>query len=289
MWPTFIRYRPCLGCLFFLLTYALSAAAQCEHYPWVAVWPNEHTTTIQPRQLFLLSAGSFSNARSGFRQLGRQIPLYLRSTHDSVPLRVLERPVNPQSSDMQLLLQPVRPLLPDTLYSLRYAISDDSYRNLFRMRRARAGSKQLVPVYRWRVAATPDTEAPRWTGTPAMVRREYSENSEGINNYVLFSGPVQDDSPVLVRATIWSARLAAPVISYLTLWQNQLGIGWFTCGGDFTFQWNETCTVAFEALDAAGNRSTATGRPIAFRAPSKPKAEPTITEEPAARPAAPKK
>ncbi|MET4105315.1 hypothetical protein [Hymenobacter sp. UYP22] len=289
MRPAFIRYRYCFGYLFFLLTYALPAAAQCEYYPWIAVWPGEHALTIQPRQLFLLSVGSFSDARYDFRQLGRQIPLYLRSAHDSVPLRVLERPVNPQSSDMQLLLQPVRPLLPDTLYSLRYATSDDSYRDLFRMQRARAGSNQLVPVYRWRVAATPDTEPPRWTGTPTVVRREYSENSEGINNYVHFSSPVQDNSPVLVRATIWSARLAAPVISYLAPWQNQLGIGWFTCGGNFTFQWNETCTVTFEALDAAGNRSTATGRPISFRAPSKPAPAPATTGQPATRPAAPKK
>ena len=236
---------------------------------WITVWPNEYTRSIQPRQIFLLSAGSFSNARYSFRQLGQQIPLYLRSAHDSVPLRVLERPNNLYGTAPQLLLQPVRPLLPDTVYALRYA-PDSSHYNLFQMQRARPGSRQLVPVYRWRVASRSDAEAPRWTATPAVVHQEYSENSEGLNNYALFSNPLEDASPVLVRATIQSVRLAAPVVSYLVPWQNQLGIGWFTCGGNFRFAFGEECTVLFEALDAAGNRSRPTCRPLPFQAPPRP-------------------
>ncbi|WP_139255043.1 hypothetical protein [Hymenobacter psychrophilus] len=175
-------------------------------------------------------------------------------------------------------MQPARPLLPDTTYQLRTSLPSSAGYSLFRMQRAQAGSKQLVIVHRWRVSSTlPDTQAPRWTATPTPVRQEYSENSEGINNYVLFSFPVQDASPVLVRVTIRSARLKAPVISYLTPWQNQLGIGWFTCDGNFTFGPDEACTATFEALDAASNRSQATGRPIPFRGPTRPGQGPTET------------
>ncbi len=237
--------------------------------PWITVWPDERVATIQPRQVFLLSPGSLSHTRYNFRKLGQQISLYLRSAHDSVPLRILERPNNLYGTDPQLLLQPVRPLLSDTVYALRYAPDSLQY-DLFRMQRARPGSKQLVSVYRWRVAAKPDTEAPHWTATPAVVHQEYSENSEGINNYVSFSSPLEDASPVLVRAIIQSARLTAPVVSYLIPWQDQLDIGWFTCGGDFRFAFGEECTVLFEAIDAAGNRSRPTGRPVPFQAPPRP-------------------
>lgn len=162
------------------------------------------------------------------------------------------------------------------VYHLRTSLPPPDGYHLFRMQRAQAGSNHLLIAHRWRVSsAPPDTQAPRWMATPAVFHREYSHNSEGINNFVQFSFPVLDASPVLVRATIRSARQAKPVVSYLTPWQNQLGIGWFSCSGNFTFALSEYCTVTFEALDAAGNRSYATGRPISFQGPAWPGNSPT--------------
>ncbi|QNH61078.1 hypothetical protein [Hymenobacter sediminicola] len=239
--------------------------------PDIAVWPDEHSiTSIQPRQLFLFSAGSRTNGRRDLPDFGRRIQVYLWSKHDSVPLLLLDQPANPLSSDLQVLMQPARPLLPDTVYHLRTSLPYVGYW-LFRMQRARAGSNQLVIAHRWRVSsAPPDTQAPRWTATPSVMHKEYSSNSEGINNFVQFSNSVLDASPVLVRATIRSARHAKPVVSYLTPWDNLLGIGWFSCSGNFTFGPSEDCTVTFEALDAAGNRSLATSHPLPFQAPIRP-------------------
>lgn len=271
-----MRHCFCFFALLLLLT-AGPAAGQCIFQRDIAVWPNEHAT-IKPRQIFLFSAGPNTNARPKLPQFGHQIQVYLWSTQDSVPLLLVEQPPNRFSSDQQVLMQPARPLLPDTTYQLRTSVPSSAGYNLFRMQRARAGSKQLVIVYRWRVSsALPDMQAPRWMATPIIVRKEYSENSEGINNYVLFSCPVQDNSPILVRATIKSTRLSAPVISYLIPWENELGIGWFTCGGNFSLGPDEACTATFEAIDAAGNRSQATGRPIPFQGPTRPGQGPAET------------
>ncbi|WP_187316251.1 hypothetical protein [Hymenobacter sp. BT190] len=221
---------------------------------------------------------------------GRQIQVYLWSAHDSVPLRLHDQTANPLSSDRQILMQPARPLLPDTVYHLRTSLPPPAGARLFWMQRAQPGSEKLVVALRWRVSSTPpDTQAPRWMATPTVVRKEYSENSEGINNYVQFSYTVQDASPVLVRATIRSERQKKPIVSYLTPWQNQLVIGWFTCGGNFTFWPNEVCTVTFEALDAAGNRSQATGRPIPFRGPTWPQRAATDMGPREVRPFAPQR
>ncbi|MBD2715274.1 hypothetical protein KBK19_09525 [Microvirga sp. STR05] len=254
--------------------------AECVEQRDIAVWPDEYAAaTIQPRQLFLFSAGSRTNGRLAILDFGRQTQVYLWSKHDSVPLLLLDQTVNPLSSDLQVLMQPVRPLLPDTVYHLRTSLPPPAGYSLFRMQRARAGSNQLIIAHRWRVSsALSDTQAPRWTATPAVLHKEYSSNSEGINNFVQFSYPMLDASPVLVRATIRSARQAQPVVSYLTPWQNQLGIGWFTCGGNFAFGPSEDCTVTFEALDAAGNRSLATGRPISFRGPRPEQAAAKMSE-----------
>lgn len=266
-----------LFALLLLLTVGPPLYAECVPQPDIAVWPDEYAAaTIQPRQLFLFSVGRRTTGRRDLLAFGRQIQVYLWSKHDSVPLLLLDQPANPLSNDLQVLMQPARPLLPDTVYHLRTSLPPPAGYSLFRMQRAQAGSNQFVIAHQWRVSRTPpDTQAPRWTATPAVVRKKYSENSEGIDNYVLFSYPMLDASPVLVRATIRSERQEKPIVSYLTPWQNQLGIGWFTCGGNFAFWPDEACTVTFEALDAAGNRSQATGSPLPFQGPEWPRRAPT--------------
>jgi hypothetical protein len=186
---------------------------------------------------------------------------------------VKERPYNPIESGLQLLMQPARPLLPDSVYELRASNGQEDKFYIFQ-NGFFGPQKRKATVYRWRVAATADTVPPRWTNTPTVLRREYSENSEGIDNYVAFSCPLQDASLYLVRVAIQSARYSKPVISYLIPWQKQLGVGWFTCGGNFLFGPNEPCTIAFEALDAAGNRSSASGWQLPFRGPAQPVAAP---------------
>lgn len=274
-----MRFVTCLISLFLLIAVPRPGYTECIEQYDIAVWPDEHSTaTIQPRQLFLFSAGRQRHAaHRALLDFGRQIQMYLWSKHDSVPLLLLEQPANPLSSDLQVLMQPARPLLPDTVYHLRTSLPPAGY-SLFRMQRAQPGSKQLIIALHWRVSsAPPDVQAPRWMATPVVLHRKYSENSEGIDNFVQFSYPMLDASPVLVRATIRSERQEKPIVSYLTSWQNQLGVGWFTCGGNFTFWPDEACTVTFEALDAAGNRSSASGRPIPFRGPTWPQRAATDT------------
>lgn len=247
-----------------LLTFK-SALGQCVFSSEILVWPSVKQAEIQPRQVFLFSAGL--NARhENLRQIGRSTTVYLWSAHDSVPLVVRERPQNKVGSVLQLLMQPSRPLLADSLYELRVGKSPNDTYFYFRIGQWNGKSRQAT-MPRWKVAATPDSQAPRWSSTPTVLKKEYSENSEGVNNYVYFSNPVLDNSPYIVRATIRNTRKPYPTVTYLTPWEGYLYVGWFTCDGNFDFTSEEHCTITFEAIDAAGNRSSASGRPVPFQAP----------------------
>ena len=241
----------------------LPGYAQCEGPDlWLTVWPRDTAQVIQPRQIFLFGGGT-DYLREGAEQLGRSRAVYLWSAHDSVALRVLERISQPDGY-VQLLLQPSRPLLPDSVYELRAETITPKAMTLFITR-----GKPGTSPHRWRVATRPDTQAPSWLATPTVVKKEYSVNSEGVNNYVLFSAPVRDASAYVVRATIRHMPSGQQIISYVLPWQQQLPFGWFTCGGDIRFESQEAYSITLEAIDAAGNRASATGAGIRFQAPTK--------------------
>jgi hypothetical protein len=248
-----------------LLTFK-SAVGQCVFLRGIQVWPSIRQAEIQPRQMFLFSAGPYGY-QENLRQIGRSLTVYLWSAHDSVALQVRERPPYEDRTDLQLLMQPSRPLLADSLYELRVGKSPNDTYFFFSIGQWN-GKNHQATIPRWKVAATPDSQAPLWASTPTVLQKEYSQNSEGVNHCVYFSNPVLDNSPYLVRATIRTTRKPYPTVTYLAPWQGQLAVGWFTCGGNFDFASEETCTITFEALDAAGNRSSASGRPIPFQAPA---------------------
>ena len=171
---------------------------------------------------------------------------------------------------MQLLLQPSQPLQLGCDYELRTEL-DVNYIPYYYQNRDPRTKKQLTR-YKWQVDAA-DRQAPLWLATPTVVREEYSENSEGVNNYVLFSCPLRDSSAYIVKVVVQRAADKARTTSYILPWQNCLPIGWLTCGGNVEFQPNEEYTVTFEALDAAGNRAQATSSPVPFEAPPRKSAE----------------
>lgn len=197
--------------------------------------------------------------------------MYLWSVHDSVNLEVLDQVISPEDAQYgkytQLLLQPSRPLLASSEYELRASRGSENLFYLFENKRQVSGQRGAT-AYRWRTAANPDLLAPRWTATPAVKEKKHEANSEGLNNYVLFTRPLLDSSQCLVRATVRHGQSGKQVMAYLTP-QEQLGIGWFTCGGNVRFKSEEAYTVRLEAIDAVGNRSVASGAPIPFRAPKR--------------------
>jgi hypothetical protein len=199
------------------------------------------------------------------RQIGYATQVYLWSAHDSVQLVVKERAVT-DDSNLSILLQPSRPLLPDSIYELRVRRNDENIFWIFKNRVLTPG-KPGKTIYQWRVASASDKQAPTWIGTPTTIKKVFSDNSEGTENYVLFSCPLTDASAYIVKATVHHVRSGLKSTAYLHTWEGQLAVGWFTCGGDFRFASQEECTVLFEAIDAAGNRSSASGIPIPFQAP----------------------
>lgn len=236
----------------------LPSWAQCEGpSPWVTLWPRNDARLIQPRQRFLVMADA--SLGTEVRKLGHGTEVYLWAAHDSVSLRVLNQLVN-EDGEMQLLLEPSRPLLPNSQYELRTSTNYALFRN---------SGKAFRTSYRWQVAATADTQPPQWLATPALVEKKYAANSEGLENYVLFSCPLQDSSAYLIKTTILHASSGRKTTFYVLPWRGRLPIGWFTCGGDIRFKSEETYSISFEAIDAAGNRASATGTPITFRAPRK--------------------
>ena len=249
-----------------LLGSAVTAQGQCEVGPWITVWPNKKASRIQPRQVFLFGGGS-SLLRNELEQFGQATQVYLWSPHDSVPLLVLDRQARPDG--MQLLLQPRQPLQADSLYELRAVRNQENLFFLFENSRPVPG-KRRATAYRWRVAHTPDTQAPVWTATPALVGKVYEDNSEGTDNYVAFTCPLRDSSACLITTTVRHLT-GGELASFYTLptRQNQLVCGWFTSGGEIMFRSEEAYTIRFEAIDAAGNRAGATGAPLPFQAPKK--------------------
>lgn len=249
--------------------------AQCVSDPWIKVWPALETKLIQPRQVFLFSGshtgGSYSPEKL-LPQFGTAIHACLWSAHDSVELLVLEHLEFKGGSEWdahaQALLQPSRPLLPDTVYELRVARSEENLFNLFRTGRPEPGKRRST-AYRWKVSAVVDAQAPAWTATPSVQKAKYENNSEGTDNYVLFSCPLRDASLCLVEATVRHVSSGQQFRFFLGPWQAQLPIGWFTCGGNVPFKSEEAYTATFEAIDAAGNRALSSGTPIHFRAPKK--------------------
>ncbi|RYE89944.1 MAG: hypothetical protein EOO37_04040 [Cytophagaceae bacterium] len=169
-----------------------------------------------------------------------------------------------EDENLQLLLEPRRPLVLGEQYELRVEGLSKSTFGLFENFGKGPGTR-----YRWQVAAAADTQPPQWLATPAPVEKKYAANSEGLENYVLFSCPLQDSSACLVETTILHASSGRKITFYVLPWRGRLPIGWFTCGGDIRFKSEETYSVSFEAIDAAGNRASATGTPITFRAPRK--------------------
>ncbi|MET4072824.1 hypothetical protein [Hymenobacter sp. UYCo722] len=247
---------------------------QCDFSPWVTVWPIQ-AEIIQPRQLFLFSGsglGGTQSLASKLQQFTGSIRVYLWSSRDSVDLIMLDRLNFPGAGTFedhtQLLLQPSRPLLPDTEYELRALRGRENLFYLFAPGRLAPGQRRAT-AYRWKTSSVPDSKAPVWLATPTVLQKKYEANSEGTDNYVLFSNPLRDSSKCLIKATIRDANDGASVTTYLLPWQNQLPIGWFTCGGDIRFKSEEEYSVRFEAIDAAGNRAFASGQPIRFRAPKK--------------------
>ncbi|MBH8556635.1 hypothetical protein [Hymenobacter negativus] len=253
----------------------LLAQAQCDYSPWVSVWPGPYPEVIQPKQVFLFSGNGLGGAQSlaaRLQQFGSAIHVYLWSAHDSVDLLVLDRLIFTEPADVdsrtQVVLAPSRPLLTGTEYELRAFKDNENLFYLFSPGRLAPGQKRAT-AYRWKTTSTPDTVAPRWVATPAVKEKKYEANSEGLDNYVLFSLPLRDSSRCLVKATIRHPTSAQSVTTYLIPWQNQLGVGWFTCGGDVHFKSEEEYTVSFEAIDTAGNRAFVSGIPIRFRAPKR--------------------
>lgn len=270
-----------LGCfcgyiaIIWLAMLPLLAQAQCDYSPWISVWPSPYPEVIQPKQIFLFSGNGLGGAQSQaakLQQFGNAIHVYLWSAHDSVDLLVLDQLVFTEPSDaeshLKVLLTPSHPLLAGAEYELRAFKGSENLFYLFSPGRSAPGQKRAT-AYRWKTSSTPDIIAPRWVATPVVKEKKYEANSEGLENYVLFSLPLRDSTRCLVKTTIRHMASGQSITNYLIPWQNQLGIGWFTCGGDVHFKSEEEYTVSFEAIDTAGNRASASGTPIRFRAPKR--------------------
>ena len=260
--------------IIWLTLFPSMAWAQCDYSIWINVWPAQ-AEVIQPKQIFLLSGnglGGTQSLASTLQKFGNSIHVFLWSAHDSVDLMILDRLIYPTvegpEAQTQLLLQPIRPLIPDTEYELRAFRGNENLFYLFAQRRIAPGQRRATD-YLWKTSSAPDIMPPVWLTIPVVQQKKYEANSEGTENYVSFSNPLRDSSKYLVKATIRHVNNGESVTTYLFPWQNQFSIGWFTCGGNVRFMSEEEYTVRFEAIDAAGNHASASGQPISFKAPKK--------------------
>jgi hypothetical protein len=262
-----MNFRTFLYILALSLGALLPTNAQCIQMG-IMIWPDFQAKTIQPRQLFLVYDSTI--VEPSLIQLCHDKKLYLWSPDDSVSLLLLDYQ-HKASETTQLLLQPSQPLQVGCDYELRTEIDAYSIYLYYQNRDLRT-KKLPATRYKWQVTAA-DQQAPLWIATPTVVSKEYSENSEGVDNYVLFSCPLRESSAYIVKVVVQRVADKVRTTSYVLPWQNCLPIGWLTCGGNVDFQPNEEYTVTFEALDAAGNRAQATSSPVSFKSPLRKSAE----------------
>lgn len=257
-----------LTILLVFLGHPMARAEVCDTSPWLRVWPSYDVKEIQPRQIFLFSADvGMLFLEKELRQFGYSTQAYLWSAHDSVSLLVQDRAVDDEGR-MQLLLRPSRPLLPGGSYELRASREQENMFSLFQQDHPFVRGRRGTTRYRWQIATAADTQAPKWMSVPAVTKKIYS-TGDGYANFVRFSCFLGDSSACLIRTSVWHKESGRQSAAYLIANQNQLFVGWGDCGGGVKFDSLEECTVTFEALDAAGNRATASGAPIPFRAPQK--------------------
>jgi len=172
--------------------------------------------------------------------------LELRAGSERVPLKVVDK-----FGDTTVLVSTVA-LRPTTEYELRFA-----------------DAKLSIPWWRiaWTTAAAADNVAPRWRSAPRVRLLTRPRIERGPPESACLTTSIDGDEPVQILAEVKPLGQAIPVgegAPFKLLFR--LGHR-EECGPVLTLRTGQRYRVTLTAIDAAGNRAPAPGKPLVIAGP----------------------
>jgi hypothetical protein len=191
------------------------------------------------------------------------VPMQLRNGTERVLLNVVDTNVEAVGGVVQMVFVPARELRADTTYTLY--LSEE----------ARPLTRSSDPIA-WTTSAGADRTAPRWRAAPRSGPGVSAPLGCGSEVFVPVSVALDGDDEDAVRILaevrpIGGAVLptGGPATARYLLERRGGGIkiGHEMCGGPFDLEPGRRYTVRLTAVDAAGNKAPAPGRPLEILGP----------------------
>jgi len=249
------RVSTVAGCLVALAVFARStpATALCAGGTSFGVFP--------PTGEALPTNGRIVLELVGFEGLDGQSPWWpmeLRSGTERIALNEVASFVG-ASRVRQVVLQPARGLRPNARYEL-YASDEHLPMSV------RPGSHAAEP-FAWTTSAAADHTVPRWRSAPRSGAGVYRLLGCGTEVSVGVSVSVGGEEPVQLLAEVTPAGSVRAATYMLRPRNGQVEIGHDMCSGPFDLEPGRHYSLRLTAVDAAGNRSPAPGRPSEIMGP----------------------
>lgn len=223
----------------------------------ITCWPTQ--TSISKNSLFILSFYGYSQRLVA--KLDKEHSIYLQSEDQKIQLRITE--INKGDFEItQVVLTPSKQLSSGRIYEI--VIQGVSF---FEKIEKWNPVSQKIEKARWIVTDSVDNEKPKWLDPPVYVSKTMVEYGCGPAKWVNFSFRCQDNSPILVKATLKNLKTLKVSTYYLEPKENIIKVGHGMCSGAFHFDDSSDYEVSFTLMDQSGNFSLITSKPFKFSQP----------------------
>jgi hypothetical protein len=179
----------------------------------------------------------------------------LRAGAERVPLSLVER-YDGARNIIEVVLAPASELRPRTRYALHFT----------------DGGRPAVVLARpvaWTTGAGTDRVPPRWLAAPRADTGESRKAGCGDHTFVPVTAEIEGHDEVRILVELAPVGVTKDrAASYLVpLRDGVVEVGHEACTGPFDLESERRYTVRLTAVDAAGNRAPAPGRPVEITAP----------------------
>ncbi len=225
----------------------------------ISVFPTK--STITRNSIFVINGCGMSQEL--IKGLGKKYKVYLSNGDEKIYLELQNLYVG-QYSISQAVLKPAKNLTLGTEYVL---VIDDlpKYEHFKKYN----PEKQEYEPYSFKVSANADDIKPRFTGDIKELKKTLIYYGCGPSEHVVFNCPVSEASEYLIKATVKNLKTGAITSYLIESVNNKVKIGHGMCSGAFTFSKSDEYEVTFGVIDASGNYTAASRKPIKFSKPTR--------------------
>ncbi|WP_341227939.1 hypothetical protein [uncultured Arcticibacterium sp.] len=244
--------------ILFLFLTSSSVFAYCGD-SGIWVFPNDRKLNKNP--VFIVEG--FARSQKAILSLNKEHKIYLKSGNSKVDLVVLETLIG----DFQLtqaVLKPEVELIPGLVYSLEI----DNLKNPEILRRFNFETKKFESI-EFIVGEELDLKKPRIKRKPQVSEEVLTYWGCGKEVKVIFDFKVKDDSEVVVRALVRNRMTGKETEFYVSLINDKMVLGKNMCSGAFLFEEEVRYEAEFVVMDASGNKTAYSRKPINLSRPAK--------------------